>query len=259
LPDGANDSEYAEIKVNCYAHNGAGGDDGWGDPDEVYDIVKIVCKDTTAPSGITDLTALTGNQGGEISLSWSAPGDDGTTGQITNGKWRIDYSTYSKVWSVDDYQIEIATSCSPSSVYNYVLTGLTSGSTYYIRIWSGDEVPNWSDASNIVSAIPPSGPGIYLNKTADIFEAVPGSTVTYTITYSNQGDTTAQNVLIQDQIPSQAQYITGSIFLNGVNKTDALDGDEADYNQTLTGGISVNIGNLSPQEQGVVKFKVQVP
>jgi hypothetical protein len=36
----------------------------------------------------------------------------------------------------------------PGSAETYTATGLTAGLTYYFVLWTGDEVPNWSEVSN---------------------------------------------------------------------------------------------------------------
>ncbi len=112
-----------------------------------------------SPAAITTLTALAEDDG-EVTLSWTAPGDDVLTGDITDGKFRIRWSTYNvSDWESDwdggnwnnyknKYSIDIDTSCAPFSNQSRVVTGLTGGSTYYFRIWTADELLNWSELSN---------------------------------------------------------------------------------------------------------------
>ncbi|MFC2048943.1 hypothetical protein ACFLR5_01830 [Elusimicrobiota bacterium] len=102
------------------------------------------------PEGITNLSALTGMNGGDIDLSWSSPGDDGWIGIISTGTFRIDYSTESSTqWSVSNYKIELSTNNSqPLTAFNRTVTGLDEGTTYYFRIWTSDEAGNWSGLSN---------------------------------------------------------------------------------------------------------------
>lgn len=108
----------------------------------------IGAQDTTPPSAVTNLTALSAEPADGIKLNWTAPGDDGNTGAIVGGKYRIDYATYSKIWDVSDYKIELSTDTAPGNDESYVVTGLTGGATYYFRLWTADEVPNWSEVSN---------------------------------------------------------------------------------------------------------------
>ncbi|MEW6536893.1 MAG: FG-GAP-like repeat-containing protein, partial [Candidatus Auribacterota bacterium] len=111
-------------------------------------------QDSTQPDAITTLYAIPGANEGEIQLSWTATGDDGIVGQITDGRWRIAYSTDSSYqFSVTDYKLELSTSCHPLSPISYPLSDLILGATYYIRIWLADEtLINWSDVSNAATS-----------------------------------------------------------------------------------------------------------
>lgn len=110
---------------------------------------KTLIGDTSAPAAITDLSATQGSNGGEINLSWTATGDDGNTGNITGGKYRLDYSTDSAhSFVVTTYQIEFSSDIVQGQSQGRVVTGLTQGSTYFIRVYTADEVPNWSAVSN---------------------------------------------------------------------------------------------------------------
>ncbi|RLD16209.1 MAG: hypothetical protein DRI22_01500, partial [Caldiserica bacterium] len=115
-----------------------------------------------APDSITTLSALA-ELDGDIKLSWISPGDDGTTGQITSGKWKIKWSTVSTVdWNTssgwndydDRYELLIDTDTNSLSEHSITITGLHGSVTYYFRIWTRDESTganfpgNWSEISN---------------------------------------------------------------------------------------------------------------
>jgi len=141
--------------------------DDAGNESEISNIASAPARwDWIAPSSITDLVAVTAKKEGEIKLFWTAPGDDGTVGQITNGKWRIRWSTYDVLnWESDwsnkilwnewqnKYSLDISTSCLPFTEHTLLVTGLNPGVTYYFHIWVADEYPNWSKISNLTSAI----------------------------------------------------------------------------------------------------------
>lgn len=73
----------------------------------------------------------------------------------------------------------------------------------------------------------------------------PGDTVTYTITLTNSGSTNGLSTVFTDPIPSNLTYIPGTITLQGTTKTDANDGDGADYNITTAGAITVSVGTIN--------------
>lgn len=116
-------------------------------------IPASVWADSIAPSSITTLAAWNVQNKLEVDLSWTSPGDDDWTGDLT-GKFRIDYATYAKAWDYNDYQIEITTdNCPPYSEFNRKVTGLVYGKNYRFRIWTADEAQNWSGISNEAWAI----------------------------------------------------------------------------------------------------------
>jgi hypothetical protein len=108
---------------------------------------------TAPPAKLTTLSASSGINNGEISLSWNAPGDNGWLGPLLNGSdFDIQYSTELNtrdiVWSYSLSQIRVSTSSViPGTEVNYTLTGLLTSSTYYIRIWHKDNLNNYSDIS----------------------------------------------------------------------------------------------------------------
>ncbi len=75
---------------------------------------------------------------------------------------------------------------------------------------------------------------------------VPGSKITYTITYSNSGTVSAANVVITDSIPTNTHYKAGSITTSqwGAQGDIATDGDKCDYNITNPGKITCIIGTV---------------
>ncbi|MBA7467459.1 hypothetical protein ES707_02677 [subsurface metagenome] len=114
--------------------------------DTFINVGSKVESDTTAPEAITNLSGLTWTSEGEVKLTWSAPGDDGWNNPIYGGKYGVKWSTYSSFdWGgADNFNLEWSTSTSPGNSESKVITGLDGGTTYYFRIWTADEVPNWS-------------------------------------------------------------------------------------------------------------------
>jgi len=108
------------------------------------------------PDKITNLSGSQGDLPGEIKLTWTAPGDDGYVNNISGGKYRIKWATYtitdwdSGTWNdyQNKYSLEFSTNATPSHTHGRIITGLPEGVTYYFRIWTRDENEyNWSPIS----------------------------------------------------------------------------------------------------------------
>ncbi|MEW6556790.1 MAG: fibronectin type III domain-containing protein [Elusimicrobiota bacterium] len=124
-----------------------------------------VIVDTVAPDAVTSLSALTGDNDGEIKLFWSTPGDDSTTGTPSAGALTAPstyYITYTNNltlaenygwWASTNAQITITTSAVSYPEMQYrTVAALTAGDTYYFRIWTADEAGNLSGISNAATA-----------------------------------------------------------------------------------------------------------
>ena len=152
--------------------------------------------DTVAPSAVADLKAVSGATSGSVGLTWTGKGDNGTTGNITGGKYRIDYSAATKTWAVGTYQKEWSTSVVVGAAQSYTVTNLLAGTTYYFCVWTADDSGNWSANSNIANA--PAK--IAADKTApsavNTLNVIPGSSPgTVTISWNCTGDDgTAGNI-----------------------------------------------------------------
>lgn len=107
-----------------------------------------VTTDTVAPSAVTNLA--TGSPSiSSITLTWTAPGDDGNIG--TASQYDIRYSTSAITdlnWASATQVSGVPAPKTAGSVETFAVTGLSSGATYYFAIKTADEVPNWSAISN---------------------------------------------------------------------------------------------------------------
>jgi len=121
--------------------------------------------DTTPPAAITDLVAFPGDSDGRIDLAWTEPGDDGNTGTIIGGSYRVQYSTDPAfVWTgPEEFSYEWSPAqIVPGNIGESTRGELEPGTTYYFRIWTRDEAFNWSGLSNGATAwaqnYPPAPP-----------------------------------------------------------------------------------------------------
>ncbi len=180
--------------------------------------------DTTAPAAVADL-ATSNPSGSSIALTWTAPGDDGSTGTATS--YDIRYSTS----TIDENNWASATPVSneptPSAAGNtdtVTVSGLTSDTTYYFAMKTSDEVPNVSALSNCVpgttldvtaptavsnlAAVSPTTTGITLTWTAPGDDGSTGTATSYDIRYStstiNEGNWASTTSVSNPPTPSAA-------------------------------------------------------
>lgn len=108
--------------------------------------------DEIAPGKITNLSAFPGFK--HVTLNWTAPGDNGTQGNIVDGRYEIRCSTVDSISDDTEwnnvppgypYRISWSTDTFPFSSESRIITGLENNVTYYFAIKTRDEVTdNWS-------------------------------------------------------------------------------------------------------------------
>lgn len=90
-------------------------------------------------------------------------------------------------------------------------------------------------------------------------QAVPGATITYTITIEVTSSGTATASVFNDLIPTYTSYVPGSILLNAVALTDATDADAGEYDTSGAPAVVVRLGDLTVAD-GIqtVNFQVRI-
>lgn len=119
----------------------------WSDLSNV--ISRTTLEEDTPPAVIANLTLNNATQT-SITLHWTAPGDDGTTG--TASEYDIRYSTSLITEANWDAATQVTGETAPKDAgfaESFIVTGLTQATRYYFAIRTADEVPNWSELSNV--------------------------------------------------------------------------------------------------------------
>lgn len=98
----------------------------------------------------------------------------------------------------------------------------------------------------VVKSVTPAGP------------QPPGTELTYTVTVDNSGTGDAMNVVLTDPVPASTTYVAGSIRQDSNPRTDAGGDDNADYNVTNPGQVTVSIGTLAPAGLTTIEFRVTI-
>ncbi len=74
---------------------------------------------------------------------------------------------------------------------------------------------------------------------------VRGSILTYRIELVVPGGGSVSGLVLSDPIPAAMTYVPGSIVVNGAARTDAADGDKADFSITAANTVTVSPGTLA--------------
>ncbi len=105
--------------------------------------------DFIPPAAVTNL-AVTGTTHNTATLQWTAPGDDGNSGQAIAYDLRYSLtpithdSLFNKATPAGPQPVPIG----PLNTQTFTVSGLSPLTTYYFAIKTADEVPNWSPRSN---------------------------------------------------------------------------------------------------------------
>lgn len=83
-------------------------------------------------------------------------------------------------------------------------------------------------------------------KAIDFTSALPGQTLTYTITITNSGNITIEDLLLVDTAPVDTTFVIGSVTINGINQP----------NTNPENGIT--LGTLAPSESVIITFQITI-
>lgn len=114
--------------------------------------------------------------------------------------------------------------------------------------------PTVQDSATLTTTV--TAPLITVSKTVSpTGDQPPGTELTYTITVTNTGTGNAQEVVVTDSLPTDTTYVAESVTLNGVPKTDAVDGDQV---SVAAGTVTANAGLLGPGGTATITLKATI-
>lgn len=131
----------------------------------------------------------------------------------------------------------------------YVINSSTLYYNYRINP-QGPDIPGYA-TSNTVTTYIKSGT-LTITKTSNRTYARLTDTVVYTFVVTNTGNTTLNNVYFQDTIQSQSSFLSGSVYVNGVNKpaynpNDGFTLGNIEMGQYVTVYFKITVDTLPPQ------------
>jgi parallel beta-helix repeat protein len=223
-------------------------------------------QDTTQPSAITDLSTVNPTQT-SITLTWTAPGDDGNTG--TASLYDVRYSTteiFEANWNAATQCTDEPTPQVAGGTETFTVTGLAPNTTYYFALKTADEVPNWADISNCASEATLEGTNLAAEWHLDDGN---GTTAVDTSGNGNDGTLVNNPAWVKGKIGKALSFdgtndyvdcgqstslkITGAITVEAwVNWTGAGN----PYFVTKSGGPGHRSYDLSGNEDGTAEFRV---
>lgn len=145
-----------------------------------------------------------------------------------------------------------------------VPVGATSGNTATIGVTATSTLPGAVvSASNTDTVTVSSQAVINVTKAISVSSGAPGTTVTYTLTYTNTGNAAATNVVLADFLPTNMTYVLNSALLNGAATTDlvaagSVAGDMFDYGVTVAGRITAIVPSVAAGQSGQLTFNATV-
>ncbi|MFH1366790.1 MAG: FG-GAP-like repeat-containing protein [Patescibacteria group bacterium] len=113
----------------------------------IFAVISIVVPTTAVPVKIT--AVATSNS---VTLNWTAPGDDNNIGLAD--QYDIRYATFPITEENFSSATVVPNPPTPQisgTTETFEVTGLTPDTLYYFALKTADEVPNWSNISNLVS------------------------------------------------------------------------------------------------------------
>ena len=161
---------------------------------------------TTLAVGSTTQTSAT--------LTWTAVGDDGTTG--TAATYDLRYST--SIITAATFASATQATGEPAPKYSgyaetFTVTGLDAGTAYYFALKVADGVPNWSGLSNVPNdstQLPPEGiPPAGVTTLAVASTTETSATLTWTAV-GDDGDTARRRDTTSDTQPRSSRRIASA-------------------------------------------------
>lgn len=128
-----------------------GDNNGTPGGDYAFWFYTAASPDTTPPGAVTDLNCSDIGSD-QVTLQWTAPGDDGFTGQASY--YDIRYANF--MITEGNFATATQTSGEPppsmsGQIDSFTVTGLANGTLYYFALKTADEDSNWSFISNVPS------------------------------------------------------------------------------------------------------------
>ncbi|HEX7878514.1 MAG TPA: hypothetical protein VF720_03845, partial [Candidatus Eisenbacteria bacterium] len=184
----------------------------WSNISNVLVAATLAPPDGTSPAAVGSVASV-GVTANSITIDWDAPGDDGMIGtaSVYDIRYRTGPITGANFGSCTTTTGEPAPAVA-GTTQSFTIGGLASGTTYWIALKTADEVPNWSNLSNVISVttlVPPdvTPPGSIGNLAAGSW-----TTNSLWLTWTSTGDDGSTGVASSYDIRVSSTPITAANF-----------------------------------------------
>lgn len=141
--------------------------------------------------------------------------------------------------AIVSFQVTVTSIPTPNELNNNAITTFN-----YIVNPNNVPVTNMTTTNTVKTTV--QNDNVIAFKSADVTNALPGQTLTYTITITNSGNVTIEDLLAIDAVPIDTTFVAGSVTINGINQP----------NENPENGIT--LGNLAPNEFVIITFQVTI-
>jgi len=209
--------------------------------------------DTAAPSAISNLSVVSAaTTVSSITLTWTAPGDDGISGTAASYDARYSTSAITDAnWATANQASNEPAPKASGGTETFTIPGLAADTTYYFTIKTLDEVPNISLISNIISVKtligtqPDITPPIISNVQAGQITGVSAritwltnesatSSVIYGKTLNYEFDAVLENVFVTSHIVNLTGLTSETLYHYKVKSADASFNEAGAEDKTFT-------------------------
>jgi hypothetical protein len=124
----------------------------WSAKSNIASAPTTAREDTTPPAAVTDLAASDSTTV-SVTLTWTAPGNDGNTG--TAAEYDVRYATTplnDATWTFAPQAVGEPAPKPAGSSEHFIVTSLPPGVRFYFALKTADAAGNWSALSNVITA-----------------------------------------------------------------------------------------------------------
>lgn len=213
-----------------------------GNESFLSNVVSTTLPDGTAPSAVANLSVTAVSLSG-LTLSWTSPGDDGSTGTATSYDLRYNTAPITEAtWATAAQASGEPAPAAAGTTQGFSLSGLSSGTPYYVALKTSDEAGNASALSNVASATTSVPPDLTPPAAVLDLAVVDSTPSTLTVLWTSPGDDGSTGTATSYDVRHSASPITEATWALATAALGEPAPRVAGTRQHLTfGGLSLGV------------------